>query len=173
MVRVDPMRRFRKVLVAGTFDLFHAGHRSILQRAFDCGDFVVVGVTSDRMMKAGFKGHRVELYRVRLMNVKAFISERGLSDRSLIVRIDDVYGPAISDPDAEAIVVSPETAARALEINDKRREAGLKPLELIEQEFVMAADGKPIGSSRIRAGLIDREGRSRKAGRLESFSSRS
>lgn len=150
------------MLVAGTFDLFHAGHRSILEKAFDCGDFVIVGVTSDAMVEAGFKGHRVEPYRARLKSVEAFLAERGFSDRSSIVRIDDVYGPAISDPEAEAIVVSPETAARALEINEKRRRTGLKPLELIEQEFIMAADGKPIASSRIRAGLIDREGRLRK-----------
>jgi len=44
-----------KVLVFGTFDLFHKGHESFLQQALEQGDKLVVGVSSDENVKK-YKG---------------------------------------------------------------------------------------------------------------------
>ncbi len=38
-----------RVAVAGTFDVLHDGHLALLRRAFEVGDEVVVGITSDEM----------------------------------------------------------------------------------------------------------------------------
>lgn len=38
----------KKVLTYGTFDLFHIGHLNILKRARELGDYLVVGVSSDK-----------------------------------------------------------------------------------------------------------------------------
>ncbi|WP_312168673.1 adenylyltransferase/cytidyltransferase family protein [Stutzerimonas kunmingensis] len=38
----------RVVLTYGTFDLFHAGHLSLLKRLKDLGDYLVVGVSTDK-----------------------------------------------------------------------------------------------------------------------------
>ena len=43
----------RTVAVAGTFDVLHDGHRALLRRAFESGDRVVVGITTDRMASEG------------------------------------------------------------------------------------------------------------------------
>ncbi|MCK5038653.1 MAG: adenylyltransferase/cytidyltransferase family protein, partial [Thermoplasmata archaeon] len=37
----------RKVAVAGTFNVFHKGHRQLLARAFEIGDYIHIGLTSD------------------------------------------------------------------------------------------------------------------------------
>ena len=42
-----------KAAVAGTFDILHDGHKALLARAFEVGDTVVVGITSDRMAGEG------------------------------------------------------------------------------------------------------------------------
>ena len=42
-----------KAAVAGTFDILHDGHKALLSRAFEVGDTVVVGITSDRMAGEG------------------------------------------------------------------------------------------------------------------------
>lgn len=41
----------KKVLTYGTFDLFHHGHLSIIQRAKEQGDYLVVGISSDEFNK--------------------------------------------------------------------------------------------------------------------------
>ena len=38
-----------KILTYGTFDLFHYGHYNLLKRAKELGDFLLVGVSSDKM----------------------------------------------------------------------------------------------------------------------------
>lgn len=41
----------KKVITYGTFDLFHHGHLSIIQRAKAQGDYLVVGISSDEFNK--------------------------------------------------------------------------------------------------------------------------
>lgn len=50
----------------------------------------------------------------------------------------DAWGPAITDPDIEAIVVSPETLSGATAINDKRKEAGMKLLAVLSIPIIKA-----------------------------------
>ena len=38
-----------RVITFGTYDLFHYGHLEILKRAKECGDFLIVGVSSDEL----------------------------------------------------------------------------------------------------------------------------
>lgn len=39
----------KRVITFGTFDLFHVGHLRILRRAAALGDFLIVGVSTDRL----------------------------------------------------------------------------------------------------------------------------
>jgi glycerol-3-phosphate cytidylyltransferase len=42
----------RKVFKPGVFDLFHIGHLNSIQRAAECGDYLIVGVQDDRDVEA-------------------------------------------------------------------------------------------------------------------------
>lgn len=128
------------------------GHRALLSRAFEAGEFVLIGLTSDEMLKK-----EAESYDERKKALENFLSKFGRGYE--IVKLQDAFGPAISDSQLEAVVVSEETKHRAIEINQMRKKKNLKPLEVIVVPFVLAGDGKPISSTRIRRGEIDREGR--------------
>lgn len=142
--------RYRKVAVGGTFDWLHAGHKSLLDKAFRLGDKVLIGLTSDYYAK-----EKTASYSARKKNLERYLKGKNYE----IVKLDDPYGPAISDAEIDAIVVSEETRPRALEINDIRRKGGLVPLGIVTMPMLMAANGKRISSSRIRKGEISSEGR--------------
>jgi len=75
----------------------------------------------------------------------------------VLTPIQDKYGPSV-DEEFDAIVVSPETKPIAEEINEKRRQRGKKPLQIIMVPYVLAKDGRAISSTRIRNGEIDDHG---------------
>lgn len=151
-------RRYAKALVGGTFDTLHAGHKRLLQQALDIGDTVVIGVTTDAMAAKTLKTHKIDGYRERVTAIEDFLEEQHARHRVVITPLDDPYGPALTDEEAEVLVVSRETAARAREINQLRRGRGLKSIKIRVVEMVLAADGAPISTTRIRCGEITREG---------------
>ncbi len=149
-------KKFELVALGGTFDLLHAGHKALLRKAFELGETVIVGVTSDRFAK---KPHEVSPYRLRVEELRKFLLREGVLKRARIVQLDDPYGPTVTEGNVEAIVVSGETRSTAQEINRIRVESGFKPLVVVGIEWVLGEDGEPISTTRVRKGVIDKEGR--------------
>lgn len=152
------MRRIETVAVGGTFDELHKGHRALLMKAFEVGERVLIGLSSDEFARELRKPHKVASYEERLFALGRFLEVHGLSDRAEIVMLHHPYGVTLSGGCVEAIVVSRETESIAQEINGKRRARGLQPLEVVVIEMVPAEDHVPITTTRIRGGQIDREG---------------
>lgn len=146
-----------KVCLGGTFDLLHKGHKKLINKAFEIAGkngFVFIGLTTNKMTK---RKKIVETIEERQKKLQEFLIEKCFIDRALIIPIIDKYGPSI-EGDFDAIVVSPETFETAQEINLKRVNNGKKPLKIIKIPFVLAEDGKPISSTRIFKGEIDKNG---------------
>ncbi|MCT4704604.1 pantoate--beta-alanine ligase [Enterobacteriaceae bacterium H16N7] len=61
----------RTVITFGTFDVFHIGHLSILQRARALGDRLVVGVSSDFLNFSKKERHPIYPQRARLDIISA------------------------------------------------------------------------------------------------------
>ncbi len=145
-------KKYTKVAVGGTFDKFHDGHKKLLSTAFEIGDKIEIGVTSDAF--GGLKGD-IDTCEERMSNLKSFFSDK--SD-FVVIPLEDPYGTTIYDGDFEAIVVSEETEPTAVEINKIRISKGMKPLDIVVVSFVLAYDGNPISSTRIRRGEINQNG---------------
>lgn len=145
-------KRYRKVAVGGTFDKFHQGHRMLLEKAFQVAEQVLIGVTSDEF--GGQKGE-IEPCNVRMANLNALLEGHS---NYILARLEEHYGPTVEDESIEAIVVSPETEPTAREINKIRQGREMKPLDIIIIGMVLAQDGKPISSTRIRKGEINPDG---------------
>ncbi|MBE6510768.1 MAG: phosphopantetheine adenylyltransferase [Methanobrevibacter sp.] len=145
-------KKYFKVAVGGTFDKFHDGHKKLLSTAFELGNRVEIGVTSDAF--GGLKGD-IDSCEERMSNLKLFFS--GKSNFN-VVPLEDPFGTTIYEEDFDAIVVSEETEPNAIKINDIRVSKGMKPLDIVVVSFVLAEDGNPISSTRIRRGEINKNG---------------
>ncbi len=149
--------RFKTSVLGGTFDHLHLGHKKLLEQGLSVSERIVVGITSDQF--AGKIKNQIQDFSERKKEVEDFLNSiaRG---RFEIVEINDMFGPTLEESfDAEAIIVSPSTKNNAEEVNNKRKEKGLRELEIVLLEPILAENGRPISSERIRDGEIDRDGR--------------
>lgn len=145
-------KEYEKVAVGGTFDKFHDGHKKLLSTAFELGNWIEVGVTSDAF--GGLKGD-IDSFEDRSNYVKSFFSNQS---NFHVLSLDDPFGTTIYDEAFDAIVVSEETEPTAIKINEIRSSKGMNPLDIVVVSFVLAEDGEPISSTRIRQGKITKSG---------------
>ena len=142
-----------KAAVAGTFDILHDGHKALLSRAFEVGDTVVVGITSDRMAGEG-REVSVPLH-LRKAELERYLSGKG---DYRVFEIDDMYGPDEEMDDVDVLVVSEETLGNGRILNDRRASRGLKPFELSVVPLVRSDDGSKISATSILRGEYGRSG---------------
>lgn len=152
-------KRYKLAAVGGTFDEFHRGHRAILRKAFQVGERVIIGLSTDDFVRRMGKPHKVDPYEYRLERLRRFLESNNFLERSEIIPLNDPYGPTIDNGDIEVLVVSKETAPTAYKINELRRKKGLNLIEIIVVDMVLAEDEKTISTTRIRKREIDHEGR--------------
>ncbi len=146
-----------RVAMGGTFDVLHEGHKALLDAAFALRpERVLIGLTTDRFARE--TRSEVNPYAVRERNLVRYLRSHGPA-RHVVEPIDDPFGPADDLPELDVLVVSAERAAVGKALNDARTAKGLRPLEVRTVPMVLAQDGLPIQSRRIRAGTIDAKGR--------------
>ncbi|PVX24299.1 MAG: phosphopantetheine adenylyltransferase [Candidatus Bathyarchaeum sp.] len=151
-------KMFETVAVGGTFDLFHNGHLALLKKAFEVGNHVLIGVTSDDFVTRSHKPHDTGSYDQRVEELKAFLEKNNFLERAEIMPLTDSYGITLSDKRIDGLVVSVETEPVAVEINKKRKSIGLDVLPVVVVKMVLSEDHYPISSTRIWFEEIDREG---------------
>jgi pantetheine-phosphate adenylyltransferase len=148
-----------KVMVGGTFDPLHDGHKRLIMRSFELAGKegrVTIGLTTDQF--ACRKCHPVKEYSARKASLENYIRECGFSAHYEIEPLNDRYGSAASE-NFDALVVSEETLPIAREINILRREKGKRKVDIHQITCVLAEDDRWISSTRIYRGEIDEHGR--------------
>lgn len=135
------------------------GHAWLLETAFSKCEKVMICITTRSYAEKLNKSHPVEDYEIRVKNVVRFLNERGLLERAIIYPLEDFYGPAVVRPDIEALFASEETFLGALEVLKERMRRGLKSMDLVVVSLLLAENGRPIKSTRIWRGEIDKYGR--------------
>jgi len=149
--------KYNTVAMGGTFDHLHKGHVALLTKSFSLGNLVVIGVTSDGFASREGKTPD-QSYMERVQALEHFLLSKFPDRRYIVTKLDDYFGPGIASEEVEAIVVTRETATRVPIANALRTARGYPPLAVEVVDHVLAGDGRPISSTRIRKGEIDAEG---------------
>ncbi len=146
------------ILIGGTFDGLHDGHKEFIRKAFILGDKVLICLTSDDMAKKKQHSEKIENYENRKRKLEEFLKSNDWLGKADIVKIEDPFTEGLR-PELTHIVVSHETIRNAEKINAMRKENRINELGIIKIKWVLGEDGKPVSDARIRRGEIDTKGK--------------
>lgn len=154
---VSHLATSNSVVLGGTFDHLHAGHKRLLTAAaavMQEGGALTIGVTSDKYLAKKSKSFQelIEPVQVRIARVREFLDFIRPGHDAAIVPIDDAAGPTITDPSFEAIVGSSESMAGCMWVNSQRKQRGMSSLRII---LVERNDEQSLSSTAIRRHLAE------------------
>ncbi|CAB3407052.1 unnamed protein product [Caenorhabditis bovis] len=133
--------KYKRVVLGGTFDRLHNGHKVLLTKAAEiASEKVVVGVTEKNMILKKSLYEMIEPVEHRMEKVVEFVEDITFNVKCIAEPIVDPFGPSTRMEDLEAIVVSRETIKGADAVNRKRGEKGMSQLDVIVVELVEGAD---------------------------------
>jgi pantetheine-phosphate adenylyltransferase len=141
-----------RVVVGGTFDLFHKGHRLLIKKAFEYAgknpsSIVTIGLTSDKT--ASKKSHIVQPFTVRERQIRNFIAREKYQAGYVIQSLDNPEGDLLSNPDYDFFIASKETEENAKKVLALRNNTDLPPIIPNLIEVVTDGNGR-ISSTRLR-----------------------
>lgn len=145
-----------KAAVAGTFNVLHDGHKTLIDRAFSISDDVYIGITSDAM--AGENRDLVNPFYLRKKVLEEYLSKK--NGKWKIFQIDDIYGPKETMAPIDTLVVSEDTFENGKRVNEYRIRNGMRPLELSVVPMMKNDKDTSICSSDILSGRYGRKGHS-------------
>ena len=100
-----------RVVIGGTFDPLHKGHKALFQRALElgAGDHIIIGLTSESMAQIS-RERMVSKYSDRKTRLEEYLNnelDRFPDTKIEINEIDEVYNKSITqEREADAIIVS-------------------------------------------------------------------
>ena len=148
---------FDTVATGGAFDILHKGHYILLLKAFEAGNHVIIGLSSDNY--ANQKKNKIANdYHIRLKNLRKFIKEKFNKSNYTIYELNDFYGPTVLNREVQAIVTTESSKENCIKINALRESKNITKLEIVIVPLAEDHEGKVISSTRIRQGEIDLNG---------------
>lgn len=115
------LKTYNDVVLGGTFDNIHNGHRLLLtQSALLARRRIVVGMSSGPLLSSKVLPELIKPIDVRISDVQSYLTDIKPWIKHEVVPITDIYGPTVWDEDLECVVVSPETVRGGQRINEER-----------------------------------------------------
>lgn len=131
------LKGYENVVLGGTFDRLHGGHKIFLSEAvMRCVKRLTVGVTDENMIAKKLLPELIEPTSFRIETVTKFLTDVDPFISYNVVPISDPFGPSIEDPALECVVVSEETVRGGEKINEQRLKKEFQVLDLCVVKLV-------------------------------------
>ena len=134
--------RQSKVLVFGTFDIFHEGHKNFLKQAREYGNYLIVVVARDKTVEEVKKRLPRNDENSRLENIK----KSGLADEAVLGSLENKYN-AIEKYNPAVICLGYDQEAFTENLREKLEEFGLGKTKIVRLKSYQAEKYK---SSKLR-----------------------
>ncbi|XP_075160091.1 bifunctional Phosphopantetheine adenylyltransferase - Dephospho-CoA kinase [Haematobia irritans] len=146
----EKIRSYDNVVLGGTFDRIHLGHKIFLSQAvIRCRSRLVVGVTTSNLTKSKTLHELILPVEQRIDGVLEFLREIDPTLHYEVVPIEDAFGPTKSDPNMDMIIVSAETMKGGEKVNELRKQNNLNKLEIFCIDLVEASDSSGPRESKV------------------------
>ncbi|MFC1612715.1 adenylyltransferase/cytidyltransferase family protein [Patescibacteria group bacterium] len=116
----------KKVMVFGTFDIFHKGHQSFLKQARGYGTYLIVVIARDRTV-INLKGKMAK--NSEKMRAKIIMSS-GLADKVILGQLRNKYN-IIKKYSPDVICLGYDQFSFSEGLNNKLREFGLNKAKIV------------------------------------------
>ncbi|ALC43735.1 Ppat-Dpck [Drosophila busckii] len=159
-VQAPSLQVYPTVVLGGTFDRIHLGHKIFLTQAvLRACRRLVVGVTTAAMTKSKTLPELILPVEQRIALLHEFLADIDSTLQYDIVPIDDPFGPTQHDPEMDLIVVSAETLRGGQKVNELRAAKQLRQLDIFAIDIVESnvQDGiheSKVSSSNTRIDLL-------------------
>ena len=142
-------QKFKTIVLGGTFDHLHDGHKHLLKMSKYYAKKTLIGLTSEAMAKQKPHPEKIHSYEKREKNIEDYAKKISLNHS--ITEINTIYGPTIDNTiDIDAIILTEETLKNGILINKKRKENNMEELEYIILPYILGADKTKIDSTSLR-----------------------
>ncbi|UXI19512.1 Alcohol dehydrogenase class-3 [Sarcoptes scabiei] len=122
---------YDNVVIGGTFDNLHNGHKILLSTAqLKCINSLVIGVTDRQMVRSKTLHELIADPEVRIQSLREYLQDVDPFIHYEICTISDPFGPAIVDENLQAIIVSEETIRGGEKINEIRHSKRMSNLDI-------------------------------------------
>lgn len=118
-------------IIGGTFDCIHVGHKLLLTEVvLLTQNRLLIGLADGPLLVKKKLADLIEEASLRERHLRELLSQMSPDLELLVVPIVDPYGPSITEPDYQCLIVSEETRSGGDAVNVKRVANGLNRLDL-------------------------------------------
>ncbi|KOX70265.1 Bifunctional coenzyme A synthase [Melipona quadrifasciata] len=143
-------KTYKNVVLGGTFDKIHNGHKIFLSEAvLRCTEKLSIGVTDTNMLSAKLLWELIEPCSTRISNLRNFLEDIDSTITYNVVAINDMYGPTKYDSTFNMIVVSEETKRGGDKVNEMREKNNLSKLDIHVVKLISEENHKSYEENKI------------------------